>query len=77
MNDEYYINVDKEKLELQVCKYVFDNNHPRGYEKILSRFSYSEKSGFIFKDAFRIVSNLVDVLNSTDWGKENDVYGET
>ena len=76
MDDEYYVNVDKEKLELQVCKYVFDKEHPRGYEKVLSRIPYDEKSGFIFKEAFRVVSRLADVLNHTDWRKENDVYEE-
>ena len=74
MDDEYYVNVDKEKLELQVCKYVFDNDNPRGYEKVLSRISY--KYNFIFKEAFSIASNLVNVLNNTDWRKEKDVYDE-
>lgn len=74
MSEEYYVNVDKEKLELQVCKYVFDKEHPRGYEKVLSRISY--KYNFIFKEAFSIASNLVNVLNNTDWRKENDVYEE-
>ena len=74
MSEEYYVNVNKEKLELQVCKYVFDDDHPRGFENILTRIHYNENSGLIFKEAFRIVSNLADVLNNTNWKKEKDVY---
>ena len=77
MNDEYYVNVDKENLEVQVCKYVFDDDHLRGYEKILSRIHYNKKSGFIFKEASDFVLRLVNVLNKTNWKRENDVYDKS
>ena len=74
MNDDYYLNVDRKNLKLQVCKFVFDVDHPGGFEKVLCEISYSMESGFRFKEACRIVSHIVKVLNRTDWRKEKAAY---
>ena len=74
MEEEYYIVIDEVKNEVAVCNYLFDDSHPRGFErKVFTRasgkgaaFSYDEAKGFCEK--------LCDIFNSEGFKRESVSY---
>ena len=74
MSEEYYVTVDKETLSVSVSTYIFNCFHPNGVEKTLASIHYNRKSGFSFKEAEKLMTRICDVLNRTNWRRENDVY---
>lgn len=73
---DYYVTVDKETFSVSVSTYIFNCFHPNGVEKKLSTIHYDGKSGFSFKEAKCFMNSICNVLNRTNWRRENDVYGK-
>ena len=73
---DYYVTVDKETSSVSVSTYIFNCFHPNGVEKNLSSISYGGKSGFSLDEAKGFMNNICNVLNRTNWRRENDVYGK-
>lgn len=76
MSEEYYVTVDKETLSVSISTYIFNCFHPNGIEKKLASIGYADESGFSFKEAEKLMTRICDVLNRTNWRRENDVYGK-
>ena len=74
MNDEYYLVVDDDLKEVQVCNYVFDDDHPSGYERKVFKRSFSKGSPFNFEDAKSFCSRLCDIFNSKRFRRETVGY---
>ena len=49
MSKEYYMKLDSEKKEFQVCRYTFDVFHPNGEEIIVTSRSFDK--AFKYREA--------------------------
>lgn len=76
MSKEYYVVVDEETQSVSISTYLFNCFHPNGVEKQLSSICYGGGSGFDCEEAEKVMGNICDVLNRTNWNRENDVYGK-
>ena len=75
-NDEYYLVVDDDLKEVQVCNYVFDDDHPSGYERKVFTRGYGKHSAFNFEEAEGFCSRLCDIFNSKRFKRESISYGK-
>lgn len=75
--DEYYIVIDDVKKDVQVCMYVFDEDHPRGYERKVFSRNFGKDSAFSFEDAKHFCDKLCDIFNSPSFKRESISYGKT
>lgn len=69
--NEYYVVVDNVKKEVSVCNYLFDTNHPRGFERKVFARSYDEDSAWNYQEAMSFCIYLCDVFNSESFRKES------
>ena len=76
MMEEYYIVVDDVQEDVHVCMYMFDDDHPRGYERKVFSRSFSKRSPFSFSDAMGFCVNLCDIFNSESFKRESVSYGK-
>lgn len=74
--NEYYVTVDEETKSVSISTYLFNCFHPNGVEKQLSSIRYGGRSSFSVDEAKSLMGNVCDVLNRTNWNRENDVYGK-
>lgn len=74
MSKEYYLVNDKEKEEMQVCRYSFDAFHPNGDEVIVTSRSYSKRSPFSKEDAADYCNKMMQKFNSKKFRRERPVY---
>lgn len=74
MSKEYYVKLDKEKKEFQVCKYVFNVFHPNGEEIIVTSRSYSSASPFSYREAKKYCLKMKKIFNSRRFKRERPVY---
>lgn len=74
--DEYYIVVDDVKEDVHVCMYMFDRNHPSGFERKVFTRSFGKGSAFSFTEAKRFCDYLCDIFNSESFRKESVGYGK-
>ena len=51
MGEEYYIVIDEVNQEMAVCNYLFDNSHPRGYERTVFTRAYGKGAAFTYDEA--------------------------
>ena len=74
--DEYYIVVDDVQKDVHVCMYMFDDDHPRGYERKVFSRNFGEDSAFSFEDAKSFCRRLCDIFNSKAFKNESVSYGK-
>ena len=76
-NDEYYIVVDELRKDVSVCMYMFDDDHPSGYERKVFSRAYGEGAAFSLDEAKSFCSRLCDIFNSKGFRKESVGYGKS
>ena len=73
-NTEYYLETDNVNNTVSVMKYVFNVFSPNGAEHNICSIHCNKKSGYTLDEAEDLMRGLVDMLNTTRWGDENNVY---
>ena len=74
--EDYYVTVDYVKRTVSISTYLFNCFYPYGIEKTLASVKCTRKSGYSLDEAKKLMSRICDVLNRTNWNRENDVYGK-
>ena len=69
MEEEYYIIIDEVKNEVAVCNYLFDDSHPRGFERKVFTRAYSTAKDS--KGRVSVLSNLIIIKKEVSNLKEN------
>ena len=77
MDGDYYIVVDDVQKDVHVCKYIFDEDHPQGYERKVFTRNYGNDSAFSFDDAKGFCDSLCDIFNSESFEKESVNFVKT
>ena len=74
MSKEYYVKINNEDREFQVCRYTFDIFHPNGEEIVVTSRSFSSKSAFTFKEAKKYCLKMMKIFNSKKFKREGVLY---
>ena len=74
MNDEYYVLDDRDKKEMQVCRYTFDIFHPNGEEIIVTSRSYGKDSPFTKSEAKIYANKMKLKFNGKKFQNQRPVY---
>ncbi len=72
MSKEYYMKLDSEKKEFQVCRYTFDVFHPNGEEIIVTSRSFDK--AFKYREAKNFCLKMVKIFNSKRFRRESVGY---
>lgn len=72
MSKEYYVKLDNQNKEFQVCRYTFDIFHPNGEEIIVTSRSYAD--AFSYKEAKHYCHRMMQIFNGKKFRRERPVY---
>ena len=75
--DEYYVVVDEVQKDVSVCMYMFDDDHPSGFERKVFTRGYGESSAFNLDEAKGFCNRLCDIFNSKRFRRESISYGKS
>ena len=71
MEEDYYIVIDEVKNEVTVCNYLFDDTHPRGFERKVFTRAYGKGAAFTYDEAKGFCEKLCDIFNSDSFKRES------
>ena len=74
LSQEYYIVDNKEKREMQVCRYNIDCFHPYGDDIVVTSRSYGKDSPFTKGEATEYTNKMCMKFNGKRFRNERPVY---